>query len=235
MTTQLKTIYAKEFFGYFGNLSSYFILGIYIILTLGCAFMFGNFFEIDNQNATSFFRYQADILAVLIPGITMHLWTDEYRSGTIEILLTQPIEYKTIVIGKYLASVSFGLIMISMLIPQLILIMFNLPANGKAILSAFMSTIFIVFAFSAIGNLISSLSKRPVVTYLGSLCVIWLISSLSPEKIALPASLKDLSFNAQNQALINGKISLFSCLYFICLSIFALYATTNVVKNLKNK
>ena len=96
MISQLKTIFAKEFYSYFSNISAYFAVGVYVILTLASAFYFGDFFKIDNSNLISLFGPQPEILSLLIPAICMPLWSEEYRSGTIEFLLTQPVEYRVI-------------------------------------------------------------------------------------------------------------------------------------------
>lgn len=231
MKKQIKAIYKKEFYSYFGSLSAYFIISLYIALSLSCALIFGNFFSIDNRNMVSFFRYQPDILAALIPGITMHLWTDEYRSGTIEFLLTQPLEYKDIVIGKYLASVSFSLIMLSTLIPQMFLIKIYGNINWLTVLSGYLCCALITIAFCAVGGLISACSKKPALAYLGSLLVIWSITVITPDKISQAVSLADLGFQENYQNLINGKVSLSSILYYISMALISLWGTIAVINN----
>lgn len=231
MNKQIRAIYAKEFYGYFGSLSAYFIIGLYIVLSLICAFFLGNFFEIDNQNMVSFFKYQPDILSALIPGVTMHLWTDEYRSGTIEFILTQPVKYKSIVIGKYLASVSFSLVMLSTLIPPTIMVMIYNGINLSAVISAYISCILIIFSFCAIGGLISSISNRPVIAYLGSLFVIWGITIISLNFTDKIPELSELSFRENYQNLISGKIGITSIIYYLTMTGAGLWATMAVISN----
>lgn len=234
MNKQIKAIFAKEFYGYFRSISAYFIIGLYIALSLLSSFIFGNFFEIDNQSMISFFKYQPDILAVLIPGITMHLWADEYRSGTIEFILTQPIKYKDIVIGKYLAAASFSLLMLSTIIPQTIVVMLYNDINLSAVTSAFVSCLLITLSFCAIGELVSSVSNKPVIAYLGSIFVIWSITMFAPDILTESTELSALSFHENYQNLINGKIELSSVIYYISMAGAGLWATVAIISN-RNK
>lgn len=234
MNKQIKAIFAKEFYGYFRSISAYFIIGLYIALSLLSSFIFGNFFEIDNQSMISFFKYQPDILAVLIPGITMHLWADEYRSGTIEFILTQPIKYKDIVIGKYLAAASFSLLMLSTIIPQTIVVMLYNDINFSAVTSAFVSCLLITLSFCAIGELVSSVSNKPVIAYLGSIFVIWSITMFAPDILTESTELSALSFHENYQNLINGKIELSSVIYYISMAGAGLWATVAIISN-RNK
>lgn len=234
MNKQIKAIFAKEFYGYFRSISAYFIMGLYIALSLLCCFVFGNFFEIDNQSMISFFQYQPDILAALIPGITMHLWTDEYRTGTIEFILTQPIKYKDIVIGKYLAAAAFSLIMLSMIIPLVVVLWLYNDINLSAIISALVSCVLIVLSFCAVGELVSSVSSRPVIAYLGSLFIIWSITMFSPDVLSENTTLSGLSFRENYKNLINGKIELSSIIYYLSMAGAGLWATVAIISN-RNK
>ena len=75
------------------------------------------FFAYDNSGLISFFTYQPEIFVVLMPAATMRLWADERRSGTIEFLLTQPVDYTAVVLGKFMAAAVFGLLMLALTLP----------------------------------------------------------------------------------------------------------------------
>ena len=97
-------ILEKEFYAYFRTSLGHFIIGVYLLLSMLSAFYGGYFFEVNNNALPSFFMFQPDVFALIVPAITMKLWADEYKSGTIELLLTQPVNAFTLVLGKFFAA-----------------------------------------------------------------------------------------------------------------------------------
>ena len=163
---QLKTVFFKEFTGYLNNFSVFFIWGIYIAVSLASAFYFGSYFLIDNSGLQSYFRFQPAILALIVPAVTMHLWTDEFRLGTIEFLLSQPVDYFILVLGKFFASWAFCSLMILLVLPLIMVSSFFIDINFLSLFSAFLGTLLLSGAFCAVGCMVSALSSRPVITYL---------------------------------------------------------------------
>ena len=113
MPIAFKTVFNKEFAGFFRSGNAYIVLGIYALLSFAATFYAGGYFSLDNTSLTSFFLYQPEILIVLLPAITMRSWTDERRQGTLEYLLTQPISYVSAVLAKFGAAWLFGLCTVS--------------------------------------------------------------------------------------------------------------------------
>ena len=93
MTSLTTIVFKKELQDYFKGLMSCFIFAVYVGITLITTFYFGSFLDTNNTSLESFFRFQPEILAMIIPAVCMHLWTDEYRLGTIEFIMSQPVSY----------------------------------------------------------------------------------------------------------------------------------------------
>ena len=76
-------ILRKEFFSFFQTGLAYFIIGAYLVLSMLTTFYMGSFFNLDNSRMFSFFYFQNDIFAILLPALTMRLWAEENKSGTV--------------------------------------------------------------------------------------------------------------------------------------------------------
>ena len=101
---QLKTLIKKELISYFRSNLIYFIAFIYIFSSIVTSIYWGAFFAMHDSALYSLFHQQPIILIFIIPALTMKTWSEEYKSGTIEFLLTQPIPTKYIVLSKFLSS-----------------------------------------------------------------------------------------------------------------------------------
>ena len=111
-------ILRKEFFSFFQTGLAYFIIGAYLVfINADDFFIWDRFFNLDNSRLFSFFYFQTDIFAILLPALTMRLWAEENKSGTVELLLTQPLGYKSIILGKFFAAWLFCLLMLVLTVP----------------------------------------------------------------------------------------------------------------------
>ena len=112
--------YRKEFSTYFYGFNAYIILGIYSFLSLLSALYLGGYFLRETDVMNAYFVMQPLVLILIIPALTMRLWADEIKSGTIELLLTQPISYFTLTLAKFSAAYSFFIVMMAFSIPLFI-------------------------------------------------------------------------------------------------------------------
>ena len=97
----------RELAGYFGTPIAYVFLAIFVFLSGIFAFYIGNFFEGGQANLQSFFVFHPWLYLFLIPALSMRLWAEERRAGTIELLFTLPVTMVQAVIGKFLAAWAF--------------------------------------------------------------------------------------------------------------------------------
>lgn len=95
----------RELGAYFDSPLAYFIVPIYVILVGGFALWFDDLFAADVVSLRGVFFWGALFLVLLVPAITMRLFAEEYRTGSIEMLATLPIREEELVLGKYLAAV----------------------------------------------------------------------------------------------------------------------------------
>ena len=100
---QLWALFLREFRSYFRSFLAFMVFFVYLFVSIGSSFYFGSYLGMHDTALYALFYAQPIILAVLIPALSMRLWSEEYRLGTIEFLLTQPVKIMYLVLAKYLA------------------------------------------------------------------------------------------------------------------------------------
>ena len=159
----VKIIFQREFKAYFYSPIAYVFSVIFIILNASI-YMF-HFFFFGNADMRSFFSSLPLILGlVFIPAISMRLWSEEHKLGTIELLLTLPIRTEHIVLGKFLASFVFYLFALAgtLTIP-ILLIIIGKPDFGP-IVGGYFGAMFLGAFFLAVGIFISGFFSDQIVS-----------------------------------------------------------------------
>src|SRR3546814_14156316 len=89
---------------YFATPLAYVFIVIYLVLSGAFTFFVGGFFERNQADLGAFFSLHPWLYLVLIPAVSMRLWAEERKSGTIELFMTLPISLTQAVLGKFLAE-----------------------------------------------------------------------------------------------------------------------------------
>ena len=165
------SIYKKEFHQFFSSLSGY--ITIILFLIINGLFLFvlkdSNILDLGYANLDAFFNLAPWVLLFLIPAITMRSISEEFKSGTFEILKTRPITRWQIILGKYFAVLTILLIV---LLPTLVygFTVKNLSVRGTidfgGISGSYIGLIMLSAVFAAIGMACSGLTNNSVVAFL---------------------------------------------------------------------
>ena len=107
---QVAHIFRKEFSAYFISPIAYIVISIFLLVTGW--FFFATFFLFNQANLRTFYTLLPLVFAFVIPAITMRLISEELNIGSDEILLTMPVTYGDVIIGKFLASVALIMAML---------------------------------------------------------------------------------------------------------------------------
>ena len=240
MLQNFKTIFYKDFAAFFRSGNAYIILGIYAILSFASAFYFGGYFILDNSSLISFFHFQPDILMILLPAVTMRSWADEYRLGTIEYLLTQPVSYGTAVCAKYCATFLFGMLTLTLSLPLWIISSLFIELDNINILSSYIGCILITGCFCALGCAVSAFNKNTVIAYIITIFVLWGVYSLNLDFLLTSTQqfsdevfakvIRSLNFSKHYQDVVSGQIGLDNIIYFFSLIFPALWINIVVLE-----
>ena len=110
-------IFRRELASYFATPLAYVFIVIFLVLAGVLTFFVGNFFERGQADLQPFFAFHPWLYLVLIPALSMRLWAEERKSGTIELFLTLPIRMAEAVVGKFLAAWCFAGIALALTFP----------------------------------------------------------------------------------------------------------------------
>ena len=112
------TIFKREFSSYFSQPTAYAIIVIFSLLSIGLTFTFGRFWDFQDASLNhSFFWWHPLLFMILAPAVSMRMWADEHRSGTIELLGTMPVSLRSAILGKFFAAAVVWLIALALTFP----------------------------------------------------------------------------------------------------------------------
>ncbi len=178
----MKALYLKEIRDFLGSLIGYAVIGVFLILNslFLWVFSFGtNILEGGTADLISYFTIAPVIFVILIPAITMRSFSEEKRTGTIELLFTRPITDLQIILAKYFA----GLTLVCIAILPTIIYYISVHFLGEPIgniddgvtISSFIGLLLVGSVFVAIGIFVSSITENQIVALLLSVFLTWFI------------------------------------------------------------
>jgi len=241
----VRFIMRRELSGYFSTPIAYVVLVIFLLLANWFAFWTGALYERGQADLAPLFTFVPWLYLFLIPAVSMRLWSEERRSGSIELLLTQPVTLWQAVLGKFLAAWIFIGIALALTFPAWITVnMLGNPDNG-AIFAAYLGCFFVAAGFLAVGSFTSSITKNQLIAFLlaAAVCVVLLMAGF-PAVINLfqrwaPAWLVEgvasLSFLTHFENITKGVLDLRDVLYYALITLFFLLASTVVLESRKSK
>lgn len=231
-----KHIFRKEFKAYFISPIAYIVISVFLVI-IGWLF-FSTFFLERQANLNRFFSLLPVTFAFVIPAVTMRLFSEEINVGSYELLLTLPLSFKDIILGKFLASVAFVAIMLSPTLIYALTVSFLGELDWGPVLAGYIGGLLLGAAFSAIGLLASSLTRNQVVAFIIGMAVCFTLTLLMDFVLFfLPAWLvgifQYLSANFHFQNIAKGILDTRDILYFLALSFVALFATNLIMQEKK--
>jgi ABC-2 type transport system permease protein len=231
------TIFRRELASYFATPLAYVFIVIFLVLAGALTFFLGDFFERGQADLQPFFSFHPWLYLVLIPALSMRLWAEERRSGTIELFLTLPITMMEAVLGKFLAAWAFAGIALVLTFPFWITVNFlGSPDNG-VILASYIGSLLMAGAFLAIGACLSALSKNQVIAFVvtaavcfiftvsGSPIVLGFVQGWAPD--AMLRTIASFSFFTHFTAITRGVIDARDAVFF--LSVIGVFLLANAV------
>ena len=241
---QFLSITKRELISYFATPVAYVFITIFLLLSGLFTFYLGNFFEIGQASLGSFFEWHPWLYLFLIPAITMRLWSEEKKSGTIELLTTLPLSTLNIVLGKFMAAWLFTFLALILTFPMWITVNYlGNPDNG-VITASYIGSLLMAGGYLSIGIFISSLTKNQVIAFIVSVtvCFLFTVSGL-PIVLdffsnwageAVTDVIASFSFLANYSDISRGIIDIRTLVYFLSLIFLFLYLNVITLDNSRN-
>lgn len=238
-------ILKNEINAFFSSTVGFLIIGVFILFNGLVLFVFRgdfNVFDYGFADLTPFFRWLPWIFLLLIPAITMRSFSEELKTGTIELLKLKPISSWQLVAGKFAGA---WLLVVLALAPSLIyvwcingLTMANESADLGVITTSYLGLILVSATYTAIGTWTSSLTQNQVVAFILALALSWFlyagfegIGSLFSGATA--QTLGSWGMKSHFTELTRGVIPLANVVYFLSLIAFFLFLTERTIQKPK--
>jgi len=230
--TQAFFIFKREFRTYFVSPIAYIVISIFLLVTGW--FFFSTFFLYSQASLRNFFSLLPIIFSFVVPAITMRLFSEEFNVGSYETLLTMPVTFLDVVLGKFLASVAF---IAAMLIPTLaypITIGLLGQLDWGPVAGGYIGAILLGAAFSAIGILTSSMTRNQIIAFITGMAICFCLVLIDKMLFFLPRFslifFQYLGAGHHFQNISKGIIDSRDILYFLSISFIGLYGTHLVLQ-----
>ena len=232
----------RELGAYFATPVATVFIVIFLVLQGTLTFNLGNFFDRGQADLAPFFSFLPWVLMLLIPAITMRLWAEERRMGTIELLLTLPITQVQAVLGKFLAAWLFCALALALTFPVIMTVRYLGDPDMGVIASGYAGGLLIAGAFLSVGSAMSALTRNQVIAFVLGVAVCFLFAAASYPLVTdfLNHNTPVLAEIARRFAIVDryqdftrGLISLPDLVFFATFIGFWLFVTTVLVDQRK--
>ena len=220
-------IFRKEFKTYFISPIAYIVISIFLLVTGW--FFFTTFFLFNQASLRNFFSMLPIIFSFVVPAITMRLFSEEINIGSYETLLTLPVTFLDVVLGKFLSAIVF---LAAMLIPTLaypITVTLLGQLDWGPVVGGYLGAVLLGAAFSAIGLLASSLTRNQIIAFIIGVAICFGLTIIDKMLFFLPRSLLGilvyLGADHHFQNIAKGIIDSRDLLYFLSVCFVGLYST----------
>lgn len=225
----------RELQSYLATPLAYVFTVIFLVLNGVFTFFVGLWYERGQADLRVFFEFHPWLYLFLVSAIAMRLWSEERKSGTMELLLTLPLSLAQAVVGKFLAA--WAMIGIALVLTFPVWLTANYlgdPDNG-VIVASYLGSWLMAGSLLAVGSAISAATSNQVIAFIGTSVVGFLLVIIGVGPVVeafrdvVPAGVIDalagLSLIEHFQAIAKGVIDLRDVLYFLTLIVAGLMAT----------
>jgi ABC-2 type transport system permease protein len=229
---QVVQIFRREFQTYFVSPIAYIVIAIFLLVTGW--FFFTTFFLFNQATLRNFFSMLPVIFAFVVPAISMRLIAEELNIGSYETLLTLPVTYLDVILGKFLACVAF---VAAMLVPTLAYAV-TVSALGELdwgpVIGGYVGALLLGGAFAAVGLFASALTRNQIIAFILGVAICFSLTLIDKMLFFLPRSLLGvfayLGADYHFQNISKGIIDSRDVIYFLSVSFVALYGAHLVLQ-----
>lgn len=238
MSTVL-TITKKEFRSYFQSPIAYIFITVFLVLTQWLLFWLGNFFLVNQATLRDFFGFVPWVFLLFVPAVTMRLWAEERKVGTLELLMTFPVKDWEAVVGKFVAALAFLAVALACTLPLAFTVAaLGNPDNG-ALVGGYLGSLLLGGAYLAIGLWASGLTQNQIVAFILTAVTCFLLYIighplvLSSVPRALVPFVANLSLAYHFESIGRGVIDSRDVLYYLSIMAFFLFLNARSIESRK--
>lgn len=230
---EVLSITRKELDGYFGSPMALIFVGAFLAVTLFTFFWVDAFFARGVADVRPLFRWMPILLIFLVAALTMRQWSEEQRSGTLEVLLTLPVRLVQLVLGKFLAVMVLvvAALALTLFLPITVSLLGNL--DWGPVVGGYLAAILLAAAYAAIGLFLSSRTDNQIVALISTAMLgglFYLVGSRGFTDFAgesVSEILRAIATGSRFESIERGVIDLRDLVYYLSLTV--LFLALNLV------
>jgi ABC-2 type transport system permease protein len=228
------TLFKKELMSYFNSPIAYIFIAVFLVA--GNWLFFQNFFIYQQATMREYFALLPWIFLFLTPAVTMRLWAEEKKSGTIEFLLTLPITEWQAVLAKFFGALAFMFIALLLTFTIPFSIAFLGRMDFGPVIGSYLGSIFLAGAYLSLGLLISSLTRNQIIAFVLGLVVCFAAFIIGSDFVLLSAPnfiaplLSYLGLGTHFDNIARGVIDSKDVIYYLSFIFFFLWLNAGVIR-----
>ena len=161
----------KELAAFFVSPVAFIFFGVFLAVTLFIFFWVETFFSRNIADVRPLFEWMPVLMIFLVAALSMKMWSEERRMGTLEFLLTQPVKPLHLVLGKFLACMALVGIALLLTVPVPLTVSLLGNVDWGPIFGGYIATLFLAAAYVAIGVTVSSKTDNQIVSLMVTVLV----------------------------------------------------------------
>lgn len=235
-------IFKRELGGYFTTPVAYVFIVIFLMLSAVMTFQMGHLYEGGQAHLRPFFSWHPWLYLFLIPSISMRLWAEERKTGSIELLMTLPVTITQAVVGKFMAAWTFAGIALALTFPIWLTVIYLGEPDHGVVVSGYFGSFLMAGGFLAIGAAVSAVTRNQVIAFVVSVVVCFAFLLAQFEAVTdffgwAPDVVVDqvvaFSFLTHFEAISKGVVDVRDLVFFASLIVFALFANALILDQKK--
>lgn len=235
----LWAIFRRELSSYFAGPMAVVFMTVFVLAIGILTFSIGGWFEAEQANLSAFFLFHPWVYLFFLPAMSMRLWAEERRNGSIELLLTLPIALSHIVMGKFLAAWAMAGVALTLTFPIWISVNYlGAPDNG-VILASYVGSFLLAGGYLALGSVLSAVTRNQIIAFILTVALSFVLTIsglpmvLETLRLVLPNAIIDgiasISFLVHFRAITNGVIDGRDIVFFTSVIVISLMLTAIIV------
>jgi len=225
---RINSVALRELRSYFNSPIAYIFLAAFVGAALFTFFNIQAFFSQGQANLRGLFDAIPLLTLLLVPALTMRLWAEEAKQGTLELLLTLPARDHELVFGKFLASWALLAIGLAMTLPLAITVSSLGNLDWGPVMGGYVGALLLGAAYLSVGQFVSALTENQILAFILALVVCMALYGVGTELFTglfsdrTGAILRALGTGSRFDSIARGVIDLRDLTYYLSLTVFFL-------------
>lgn len=223
---KVRAVAARELRAYFNSPIAYVFLLVFVGAALFTFFNLQAFFARGQADLRGLFDAIPMLTLLLVPALTMRLWAEESKQGTIETLLTFPVRDVELVAGKFLASWLLLAVGLLLTLPLAVTVSFLGNLDWGPVIGGYVGALLLGAAYLAIGQFVSAVTENQILAFILAFVVCLTFYGLGTELFSgffsdrTAALLRALGTGSRFESIARGVIDLRDLIYYLSLTLF---------------